>query len=51
MQILCFLLAAINIYKPTEATTNPSLILSASTMERYQPLVQKAVAYAKGKKG
>ncbi|XP_022224006.2 probable transaldolase [Drosophila obscura] len=42
---------AINIYKPTDATTNPSLILSASSMERYQPLVQKAVDYAKSQKG
>ncbi|SPP73181.1 blast:Probable transaldolase [Drosophila guanche] len=42
---------AINIYKPTDATTNPSLILSASSMQRYQPLVQKAVDYAKSQKG
>ncbi|XP_002015640.2 probable transaldolase [Drosophila persimilis] len=42
---------AINIYKPTDATTNPSLILSASSMERYQPLVQKAVDYGKSQKG
>ncbi|XP_030369131.1 probable transaldolase [Scaptodrosophila lebanonensis] len=42
---------AINIYKPTDATTNPSLILSASTMERYQHLVQSAVDYGKKQKG
>ncbi|EDW31491.1 GL10936 [Drosophila persimilis] len=43
--------ATINIYKPTDATTNPSLILSASSMERYQPLVQKAVDYGMSQKG
>ncbi|EDW01908.1 probable transaldolase [Drosophila grimshawi] len=42
---------AINIYKPTDATTNPSLILSASTMERYQYLVRKAVDYGKTQEG
>ncbi|KAH8261073.1 hypothetical protein KR044_002873 [Drosophila immigrans] len=42
---------AINIYKPTDATTNPSLILSASTMERYQYLVRNAVDYGKFKAG
>ncbi|XP_062136812.1 probable transaldolase [Drosophila sulfurigaster albostrigata] len=42
---------AINIYKPTDATTNPSLILSASTMERYQYLVRSAVDYGKSKAG
>ncbi|CAH1799298.1 unnamed protein product [Owenia fusiformis] len=34
-------------YKPTDATTNPSLILAASKMEQYQPLVDQAIAYAK----
>ncbi|XP_023171798.2 probable transaldolase [Drosophila hydei] len=42
---------AINIYKPTDATTNPSLILSASTMERYQYIVKNAVEYGKTKEG
>ncbi|XP_064543500.1 probable transaldolase [Drosophila montana] len=42
---------AINVYKPTDATTNPSLILSASTMDRYQYIVQNAVDYGKTKKG
>ncbi|KAH8403478.1 hypothetical protein KR222_006878 [Zaprionus bogoriensis] len=42
---------AINAYKPTDATTNPSLILSASKMERYQYLVRNAVEYGKTKKG
>lgn len=34
-------------YKPTDATTNPSLILSAATMEQYKPLVDKAIKYGK----
>ncbi|VDO82349.1 unnamed protein product [Heligmosomoides polygyrus] len=34
-------------YKPTDATTNPSLILGASKMPKYAPLVTEAVAYAK----
>ncbi|PIO71328.1 putative transaldolase [Teladorsagia circumcincta] len=34
-------------FKPTDATTNPSLILGASKMEKYAPLMQEAVAYAK----
>lgn len=33
-------------YHPTDATTNPSLILAAATKPEYQPLVQDAVAYA-----
>ncbi|XP_064548903.1 probable transaldolase [Drosophila montana] len=40
---------AINVYKPTDVTTNPSLILNASTMERYKHLVQNAVEYGKRK--
>lgn len=32
-------------YKPTDATTNPSLILSAAGLEQYKPLVEKAVHY------
>ncbi|XP_063697186.1 probable transaldolase [Culicoides brevitarsis] len=33
-------------YKPTDATTNPSLILSAATMEQYRPLIDKAIKHA-----
>jgi transaldolase len=33
------------VYKPTDATTNPSLILSAAGMEQYQHLIQKAIKY------
>lgn len=32
-------------YKPTDATTNPSLILSAAGMDQYQHLINKAVKY------
>uniref|UniRef100_A0A646QIF7 Transaldolase n=1 Tax=Hemiscolopendra marginata TaxID=943146 RepID=A0A646QIF7_9MYRI len=38
-------------YKPTDATTNPSLILAASNMEQYQHLIQKAIDYGKTKGG
>lgn len=34
-------------YKPTDATTNPSLILSAAGMEQYQHILDKAIKYAK----
>jgi transaldolase len=38
-------------YKPTDATTNPSLIYAASTMPRYQPLIDEAIAYGRSTKG
>ncbi|GIX85018.1 probable transaldolase [Caerostris darwini] len=34
-------------YKPTDATTNPSLILAASKLNHYQHLIEKAVNYGK----
>lgn len=34
-------------YKPTDATTNPSLILSAAGMEQYQHLLDKAIKFGK----
>lgn len=34
-------------YKPTDATTNPSLIYAASQMPQYKSLLDDAVAYAK----
>ncbi|CAJ0601257.1 unnamed protein product [Cylicocyclus nassatus] len=34
-------------FMPTDATTNPSLILAASKMDAYAPLIQEAVKYAK----
>ncbi|XP_013101892.2 probable transaldolase [Stomoxys calcitrans] len=36
---------SMKLYKPTDATTNPSLILNAAKMERYQGIVDKAVEY------
>jgi len=32
-------------YKPTDATTNPSLILAAANLPQYKPLVQQAIHY------
>lgn len=34
-------------YTPTDATTNPSLILAAATMPQYVPLIDEAIAFAK----
>jgi transaldolase len=34
-------------FSPQDATTNPSLILAAASMEQYRPLVEEAVAYGK----
>lgn len=34
-------------YKPTDATTNPSLILAASNLPEYQFLIEEAVQYGK----
>ncbi|HHE9539811.1 TPA: transaldolase [Haemophilus influenzae] len=38
---------AIKKYQPQDATTNPSLILSASSLPQYAPLIDEAIAYAK----
>ena len=40
---------AIKAYQPEDATTNPSLILSASALPQYAPLIDEAIAYAKTK--
>jgi len=37
----------INQYKPTDATTNPSLLLAAAKLEKYQHIIQDAVKYGK----
>lgn len=42
----CFYFSAIDQYKPTDATTNPSLILAASQMKQYEHLVKEAVKSA-----
>lgn len=41
----------IKLYKPTDATTNPSLILAASEIPEYKSLVDDAIEYAKKKNG
>lgn len=38
---------AIKAYSPTDATTNPSLILQASDKQQYQHLIEEAVRFAK----
>lgn len=38
---------SISKYKPTDATTNPSLLLAASKMPQYKHLIEKAVQYGK----
>lgn len=38
---------AIRQYQPEDATTNPSLILSAAALPQYAPLIDEAIAYAK----
>lgn len=37
----------IKLFKPTDATTNPSLILQAAKLPQYQHLIEKAVEYGK----
>ena len=38
---------AIKKYQPQDATTNPSLILSASALPQYAPLIDESITYAK----
>ncbi|MGA7121840.1 MAG: transaldolase family protein, partial [Polyangiaceae bacterium] len=38
---------AIRKFKPRDATTNPSLIVSAAQMKEYAPLVDEALTWAK----
>lgn len=42
---------AIRKFKPTDATTNPSLIYAAAQMEEYQGVVDEAVKHAVGLPG
>ncbi|HEX5538798.1 MAG TPA: transaldolase [Methylophilaceae bacterium] len=42
---------AIKAVKPVDATTNPSLLLKASTLPQYAPLIEDAIAYAKKQGG
>lgn len=41
----------IKVYKPTDATTNPSLILAATEIPEYKSLVDNAIEYGKKKGG
>jgi len=45
--VFCFPMIAIAQYKPTDATTNPSLILAASQKSNYAHLIDDAIAYGK----
>ena len=38
---------AIRQYQPQDATTNPSLVLTASALPQYAPLIDNAIAYGK----
>ena len=38
---------AMRTFKPQDATTNPSLILAASKVAQYAPIVESAIAYGK----
>ena len=38
---------AMRTFKPQDATTNPSLILAASKVPQYAPIVESAIAYGK----
>lgn len=40
---------AIKKYSPTDATTNPSLIMAAAEKPQYRPLIEEAVSYSKAK--
>ena len=44
-------MAAMIRYKPTDATTNPSLLLQAATLPQYEQLVEKAVDYGRKQDG
>lgn len=51
MFVLCSYFAAIDEYKPQDATTNPSLILAAAKMPAYQSLLDQAIKYGIAKGG
>ncbi|OAM52883.1 transaldolase [Methylovorus sp. MM2] len=42
---------AIKAVKPVDATTNPSLLLKASTLPQYAHLIEESIAYAKAQGG
>ena len=40
---------SIRVFRPTDATTNPSLLLKAAQLPQYQHLVESAIEYGKSK--
>ncbi len=40
---------SLDLYKPTDSTTNPTLILDASQKTSYRPLVEEAISFGKAK--
>jgi transaldolase len=40
------LILAIKEFKPTDATTNPSLILAAAKIDKYSKIIDQAIDYA-----
>lgn len=51
LSLLSSRFAAIDEYKPQDATTNPSLILAAVKMPAYQTLLDQAIKYGIAKGG
>jgi len=45
--MLSFYFTAIAQFKPTDATTNPSLVLQAAQLPQYANLLDEAISYAK----
>lgn len=45
--ILLLFSLAMEQFKPTDATTNPSLILAAANQKKYAHLIEKATEYGK----
>ncbi|EIC86552.1 transaldolase [Serratia sp. M24T3] len=44
-------IAAIKLYQPQDATTNPSLILNAASIPEYRKLIDEAIAWARDQSG
>lgn len=43
-----FFILVIAQYKPTDATTNPSLLYAAAQLPQYEKLTAEAISFAKG---
>ena len=46
--MVLFVITVIDQYKPTDATTNPSLLYAAAQLSEYQHLFDDAIKFAKG---